>query len=916
MSRMSEVTTPKLEKLHMRAALPRYVRIAAGAFLFAVVTLGLAVFFLRDRPSEFRMKAFPTKLSKDVVAVVDGYERRESDGNVVKYLIRADRATTYSDNHQELENVYLEVYDEAGERFDKITSGRAVYIPQAERSFSAYFAGDVDITTRDGLRIRTAQIAYDKSTDTAEAEERVEFEREEFRGSSVGASVRIKEQRMELLQNVEFGAVAATGKGELEKNRIDSFKGSSSKALIDQVAGIVRLSENVKIRVNPQPSNTSLKQPSEMRSQSATAYFTDKEVSRIELSGEVELEQFSTGRLGRRTKTRSTYGTAMLDGEMTRYELKGDVEIRTASENGAPTVMRAGIASYEKQADRFDLKEQVGIVTKEGDRAVEFKGEEGTYEQGSGKVMLKGGAEIQTQVETVSASVISAQLGPDRSIRSAVGSGNAKAAQRSPERTIEVSGNELNAAFDQDQRLKKASASGNPVAILVPAVETEYSKVTVVPATAVEAVFSSGGILQGIATVGRTTIELSAPANRPDGADKRLSADAVKTTFGPDGKNLLRAEAVGKAELGILPRQASAENYITNISAPSFNCEFFDVGNNARTCGSGLKTRTVRTPTVAVQGRGEQVLTADRLTATFDQGSQDIDTLEAAGNAKFTESDRNGASARIVFKEASGIATLRDGQPTVWDSRGRARAREIDIDTRKNTSTLRGAVSTTYYNQRQLNGAVPFSNPAPVFATSDSAEFLTAEEKAVYSGNARVWQGNNFLRGDRIEISQREQKVTASGNVQSLLFDARKDPRQNGVPVFGSGQMMTYEARGRKLTYEKGVELRQGSDRIAGEKLVAVLDDRGELVQAVANEHVMVSQPGRKASGEYAQYDVAADTVVMRGSPVRVDDSTNGSTEAAELTISLRDRRVDGEGRTKTNSSGRIRSVYKVPKNQ
>ncbi len=71
------------------------------------------------------MKGYPTELSKDVVAQVNGYERRETDGDVVKYYIKADKATTFTDNHQELENVFLQVFDEKGETSDQIKAQKS-----------------------------------------------------------------------------------------------------------------------------------------------------------------------------------------------------------------------------------------------------------------------------------------------------------------------------------------------------------------------------------------------------------------------------------------------------------------------------------------------------------------------------------------------------------------------------------------------------------------------------------------------------------------------------------------------------------------------------------------------------------------------------------------------------------------------
>ena len=94
------------------------------------------------------------QLSEDVVAEINGYESRENEGDKLNYFIKADKAKTFSDNHQELENVYLEVFDETGEKSDKISANKAIYIPDEKNSkiFTAFFAGDVDINSRDNLQ--------------------------------------------------------------------------------------------------------------------------------------------------------------------------------------------------------------------------------------------------------------------------------------------------------------------------------------------------------------------------------------------------------------------------------------------------------------------------------------------------------------------------------------------------------------------------------------------------------------------------------------------------------------------------------------------------------------------------------------------------------------------------------------------
>ena len=181
---VSDGKRPKIEKLQKRANLPKYVRVAAiVALCLTILAIGIG-FYRAGNHQEFRLKPEHAQLSKDVVAEVNGYERTETDGNVKKFYIKADKARTFTDNHQELENVFLEVFNEESPASDKITAEKAIYIPAENKNFTAYFAGNVNIATRDNLKVKTEQINYTKETETAEADELVEFERENVSGKS------------------------------------------------------------------------------------------------------------------------------------------------------------------------------------------------------------------------------------------------------------------------------------------------------------------------------------------------------------------------------------------------------------------------------------------------------------------------------------------------------------------------------------------------------------------------------------------------------------------------------------------------------------------------------------------------------------------------------------------------------------
>ena len=866
---MRESTTKKVDKYHFRAAVPKYFRYGAVAALAVVlVVVGIALYRGSGNP-DFRMKGFPSSLSKDVVATVEGYERREMEGDSLKYFISADRAVTFADDHQELENVLLRVNTPDGAASDEIRALKAVYVPAEEKNFTVFFAGDVKINTRDRLAVTTENLTYERSTDIAKAEEAVVFSRDNIRGSAIGAVVNAAAKRVELLNSV---AIETLGPSQAGEPSMKPTLINASYAAYDQLRELIELSGDVHVR--------------SADSVPAAERF-DVRASRANAS----LARVSDEKL-----------------DIRDVELFENVQILS----GADTRMTSNYAVYRRPTERFEMTGAVHVTTNSESAQTEFRAQAAVYEQFKRLVSLSGGVEIKRGGDVVIGDTVVALLYGDQKLKKVDVDGNGLVRQVNAERTFEVTGPKIIAMFDGQQDLTSADVLGNAAATLVPSAQGSYSKVTLAAPSALRAKFRPGGLMETVNTEGRTVIHMHAPENDPAGANRRVSADTVRSYFSTDGRFLSKAEAVGNAELYIEPVTAAPDRYKTTVNAPRFDCAFFETGNSARTCDAGTKTRTIRDPMVASTGRGRQTLSSDKLNVQFNEGSRDAEVLTASGNAKFSELARNATANTFEYKVAEQIVRLRGGEPTAWDDRARAKAGEIDWDTRNQRSSLRGNVSTTYYSQKATGGATPFSGSSrPVYITAGAADFDHAAETAVYRQNARAWQDDNYLRAETISISQKESRLSAQGGVQSMLTSVSAG-NASKQPVHASAARMNYVRSSGLLRYEEGVEIKQGTDRITGAVANIYLDEKNELTQTVVENQVVITQPGRKATGDYAQYIAANETVLLRGSPARVNDSVRGSSEGSEVLVHMREDRVVGQGKSERDPTGRIRSVFKV----
>ena len=242
----------------------------------------------------------------------------------------------------------------------------------------------------------------------------------------------------------------------------------------------------------------------------------------------------------------------------------------------------------------------------------------------------------------------------------------------------------------------------------------------------------------------------------------------------------------------------------------------------------------------------------------------------------------------------------------------------MDSDLTHDISYSRGKTATTYYSQEQTNGATPFSKvKSPVYISSDRGEFHHNDGVALYTGDARAWQDDNFVRSDKLSILVDAKRMRADGHVQSGLYNAKRKEKgvTSIVPVFATADAMTYSDPDRLLHYENNVDIRQATDRVtSGVADVYLLKDVNEVERTIAQRNVVLTQPNRKGTGDWMQYTTADQVSVLKGNPARVDDVEQGTTTGARLTVYSQEGRVIADDTRGPQSPGRVHSTHKIRK--
>ncbi len=135
----------------------------------------------------------------------------------------------------------------------------------------------------------------------------------------------------------------------------------------------------------------------------------------------------------------------------------------------------------------------------------------------------------------------------------------------------------------------------------------------------------------------------------------------------------------------------------------------------------------------------------------------------------FQQADRQATAdhARMVSKTDN---LSMDGSPVLFDSTSRTTAHSVSINQKSGEIQATGGVASTYLSSEQNTAVNLGAGPAHVTAATLTASNTSG--RALYSGHARMWQGESVLDANQIEVWRDEKKLVASGGVVAVFPQA------------------------------------------------------------------------------------------------------------------------------------------------
>jgi lipopolysaccharide export system protein LptA len=377
------------------------------------------------------------------------------------------------------------------------------------------------------------------------------------------------------------------------------------------------------------------------------------------------------------------------------------------------------------------------------------------------------------------------------------------------------------------------------------------------------------------------------------------------------GRRLRRADTSGAAQIAIRPNTPTSGQ--TLITAGKFQARFDDLGQLASVHGAPEARIVSQSP-----GQPDRVSTSTMLDASFHPGGG-IDSIAQQGSVAYQDGERKAWGGRATYTPADQILVL-TASPRIVDGGMTTTARTMRMNRTTGDAFADGDVKSTYSDLKAQPGGALLASSNPIHVTARSMTAHSSPAIALYTGDARLWQDANVIEAQSIEFDRNRRSVVARGSasqsVSTVLVQAEKSGKVTPIKITSS--RLSYADSERKAHFEDGVQAKGADLTIVAREMDVFLQPRdqappnqpvagaaaaagtgagtGKIDHIVAREQVIITQPGRKATGDQLVYTSSDDKFVLTGGPPSIFDAEHGKITGVSLTLFRHDDRVLVEG--------------------
>jgi lipopolysaccharide transport protein LptA len=427
-----------------------------------------------------------------------------------------------------------------------------------------------------------------------------------------------------------------------------------------------------------------------------------------------------------------------------------------------------------------------------------------------------------------------------------------------------------------------------------------------------------GRSLKQATLAGDGVIQMAGPAGQ---RGRRLAANWIDLIFAPDGTTVTTLSAREGVDLQIPGAGAgAADRRIRSTALEGTGRE--GQGLSSVRFSENVEFRELR-PASGERPAIDRVARSRTLDVETEPGLGGLERASFAGGVTFRDGDTQARAPTAVYDLAQGTLALAAGgavRASVDDPRVNVEARTIDLTVDSDALIADGDVRSLLKAGGQATAGrrrpALLREDQPVNVTARHLAYDSAAGTAVYTGDARLWQGETAVQAATITIDDRSGNLTATTGVRSSLRLDDTDPKSGRVErktTIATAESLVYEEAAHRATYTKDARMNGPEGDLRAARIELYLKpEGGALDRLQAYENVVLRSADRTSSGAQLTYYAADARYVMTGTPVRVLEQLPSECRETVGRILTFFRAtdtilVDGneQGRTQTTSGGK-----------
>ncbi len=375
------------------------------------------------------------------------------------------------------------------------------------------------------------------------------------------------------------------------------------------------------------------------------------------------------------------------------------------------------------------------------------------------------------------------------------------------------------------------------------------------------------------------------------------------------GEDRLRsAEMSGKAKASLSSRpETTEETLVQSIEAEKILIDVRPGTSEISECRArGEAILSASLPggkRVRVRGKGLRV--------TFEEGGnlKEFEVSEE-GAAELDDQHEGGRTIEgltVSYEQGSGILLVRgrgDRPARLVSPVLSLEARTVALDVPAEELRAAEGVKGTFVPDSEEHRIGTFEPGRPVFFRC--VEFGRRSKRLEFSGEVRLWQGNEFFEAAELETDEDSGALTAEGGVRAGLVH-RPKAREEEFAEISSRRMTSGPAVG-AIRFAGACRLTAGEARLAADEMEVILGPGAEGVDKIEiRGNVVVQWRSAEGRSDEAFFDLGAESLVLSGRPV-LQERNKGTVRGDKLTFRLADDRIFVE------NEGQERSVAVIKK--